>query len=188
MHGNSFIHSIQLGINQLPKRNKLPMEAALERESAEVAVIMLRLFSHSPKMSTYSWSSHPRHDFIARLITNTCISQGWQVSWVPRLHTSCGLKKPDLIITNQDKIALVDVTVVWDSPKPLSTAYQDKLDLYNQPPICAYIAKAFGKDKEIHFGAIVISLRGAWCHCNEAMLACSPQDKHPFFSVNIYTT
>ena len=156
------------------------MEAALERESAEVAVIMSRLFSHSPKMS-----SHPRHNFIARLITNTCISQGWQVSWASRLHTSCGLKKPDLVITNQDKIAVVDVTVVWDFPEPLSTAYQDKLDLYNQPPIHAYIAKAFGKDKEIQFGAIVISPRGAWCHCNEAMLACSPQDKHPF-SQSIY--
>ena len=53
-----------------------------------------------------------RHNSIARLITDTCISQGWQVSWAPRLRTSYGLKKPDLIITKQNKIAVVDVTVV----------------------------------------------------------------------------
>ena len=100
------------------------------------------------------------HNSIARLIA---------VPWAPRIRTSSGLKKPNLIIVNPAKIAVVDVTVVWDTPEQLDRAYQDKVNLYNQPSIHHQIITTYG-DKEIQFGAIVISPRGAWCHRNEAML------------------
>ena len=172
MHGNSFIHSIHQRINQLPTREQVTRGGRPGERVCRGCSNYVKTLSHILQKCPGTYGPRiQRHDSIAHLIADTCISQGWQVSWAPRLCTSCGLRKPDLIITNQNKIARVNVTVVWDSPEPLSTAYQDKLDLYDQPPIQAYIAKAFGKEKEIQFGAIVISPRGAWCHRNEAILA-----------------
>ena len=77
---------------------------------------------------------------------------------------SGGIKKPDLIISNNYKITIVDITVVWDSPEPLEIVYQDKLDLYDQPSIRAHVAEAYESNKKVQFGATVISLRGASCH------------------------
>ena len=111
-------------------------------------------------MSHTHGSRIQRHDSITRLIGNKCMEIGWQVTWALRLCTSIGLKKPDLIIHNPDKIPVVDV---WDSLEPLKNSYQDKLDLYNLQPVCTNIAITYRRDKEIQFRAIVISPKGAWC-------------------------
>ena len=172
MHSNSFIHSIHLRANQLPTREQVTCGGRPGERICRGCSNYVETLSHILQKCPCTHSPHiQRHDSIARLIANTCIERGWQVTWAPRLRTSSGLKKPDLIVTNENKIAVVDVTIVWDSPEPLTTAYQDKLDLYDQPPVCAYIAKAYGINKEVQFGAIVISSRGAWCYCNEAVLA-----------------
>ena len=160
---------IQLRINQLPTREQSthgsrPGERKCRGCGNYVAIshILQRCpRTHGPRIQ--------RHDSIARLIAGTCIAKGWQVTWAPRICTPSGLKKPDLIIVNPVKIAVVDATVVWDTPELLENAYQDKVDLYNQPSIRHQISTSYG-DKEIQFGAIVISPRGAWCHRNEAML------------------
>ena len=110
-----------------------------------------------------------RHDSITQLIADKFIGRGWQVTWAPRLQTSTGCKKPDLIIYNQGKLQLW-TSPLFGTPQNLSQT-QDKLDLYDQQPVCANITTAYRMDKEIQFGAIVKSHKGTRCHCNEAALS-----------------
>ena len=87
------------------------------KESAEAAKTTWRQYhifyrsvprTHGPRIQ--------RRNSIARLLADECAKQGWQVTWAPRIRMSGGIKKPDLIISNNYKIAIVDITVVWDSP------------------------------------------------------------------------
>ena len=164
MHGSSFVHSIHLRINQLPTREQTtrggcPGEWKYRGCSNYVETLSHILqkcpCTHDPRIQ--------RHDLIARLIAERCQERGWQVSWGPRIHTTTGIKKPNLIIHNQHKIAVMDITITWDFPEPLGNSYQDKLDNYNTEPVHAIIKESFG--------AIVISPKGAWCHRNESVLS-----------------
>ena len=170
MQGNSFIHCIQLRINQLPTREQSTREGRPGERKCRGSGKYVETISHILHRCPCTHGPRiQRHDSIARLFADTCIAKGWQVTWAPRICTPSGLKKPDLITVNPVKIAVVDVTVVWDTPEQLDRAYQDKVDLYNQPSIRHQIITTYG-DKEIQFGAIIISPHGAWCHRDEAML------------------
>ena len=172
MHGNSFIHSIDLHINQLPIREQTTRGGRPGERVCRGCKNYVETVSHVPQKCPHTHGPRiQRHDSITRLLADECAKQGWQVTWAPRIRTSGGIKKLDLIISNNYKIAIVDITVVWDSPEPLEITYQDKLDLYDQPSIRAHIAEAYGSNTEVQFGAIVISPRGAWCNRNESALA-----------------
>ena len=172
MHGNYFIHSIQLHVNQLPTREQATRGGRPGERVCRGCKNYMETLSHILQKCPRTHGLRiQRHDSITRLIADECIKRGWQVTWEPRIRTSSGLKKPDLIISKEYKTAIVDVTIVWDSPEPLETTYQDKLDLYDQPSIRAHIAEAYGSNKDVQFGAIVISPRRAWCYRNEAVLS-----------------
>ena len=158
MHENSFIHSIHLRINQLPTREQTTRGGRPGERVCRGCKNYVETVSHIQQKCPHTHCPRiQRHDSIARLLADECTKQGWQVTWAPCIRTSCGIKKPDLIISNNYKITIVDITIVWDSPEPLEIAYQDKLDLYDQPSIRAHVAEAYGSNKEVQFGSFLTS-------------------------------
>ena len=143
MHGNSFVHSIKLWINQLPTREQTTHGGRPGERKCRGCSNYVETLSHILQKCPRTHGPHiQRHDSIARLIAERCQERGWQVTWAPRICTTTGIKKPDLIIHNQYKIAVVDVTITWDSPEPLSNSYQDKLDNYDTEPVCAIVKES----------------------------------------------
>ena len=129
MHENSFIHSIHLCINQLPTREQTTRGGCPGDRVCRGCKNYVETVSHILQKCPRTHGPRiQQHDSIARLLADECTKQGWQVTWAPRIRMSCGIKKPDLIISNNYKITIVDITILWDSPEPLEIAYQDKLD------------------------------------------------------------
>lgn len=85
--------------------------------------------SRPPEMSPYALGE----DVVKRL-KNIATKKGWQVTEEPNIRDLSGrLLKPDLLMTKGSSIVISDVSVSWEAPEPLGTAYRTKKTIYSDP-------------------------------------------------------
>ncbi|KAG7196444.1 hypothetical protein KM043_000647 [Ampulex compressa] len=71
-----------------------------------------------------------RHDEIKNLIASK-INRQYAVTVEPTIRTNQGLQKPDLIIQNEERVLIVDVSVRYENRDYLELARKEKLQKYN---------------------------------------------------------
>ena len=119
-----------------------------------------------------------RHDSIAQVIFNKCIEKGDNCLWEPVFQLEGKKMKPDLVIASGDQVAVVDISIVTENmrfqhskyPSTLEGAWLFKANYYNDVQLVERLKEQFGQEKQLYFGAIIISLRGIWCTKNDDTL------------------
>ncbi|CAK9796556.1 Retrovirus-related Pol polyprotein from type-2 retrotransposable element R2DM [Anthophora plagiata] len=98
-----------------------------------------------------------RHNEICKLIVQN-MPQHWAVFEEPAVNVVGELKKPDLVIKDQEKVYVVDVTVRYEDKDNLQKPYKQKIHKYQDTAEIIRI-KTMGTEAEII--PIVIGCRGA---------------------------
>lgn len=100
-----------------------------------------------------------RHDNIKEMVRNKLEERGFNTINEPKISTPEGLRKPDLLVWNEEQSAILDIQVTADSNvKSIDALHQEKVNKYNKPAIKEYAATKTGKDPMIE--AITINWRG----------------------------
>lgn len=103
-----------------------------------------------------------RHDRIKKKIKEHAVKKGYTALDEPRLQTSQGLRKPDLVIYKEDTAYVLDCQVTSDSNvSPLESLHQRKVDKYNNDEIKEQVRLKIGLVPEVE--AITLNWRGQIC-------------------------
>lgn len=103
-----------------------------------------------------------RHDAIVKTLDNIFRQKGFKVLREPRIQTSIGLQKPDLIIIKDKNATIVDTQIVSGATS-LAEAHIRKVKKYSS----SEIKEAVGRREEIEIERIrttscTLSWRGIW--------------------------
>lgn len=102
-----------------------------------------------------------RHDKVANIVANELSSQGWIVAKEPHLQTSQGLRKPDIVATNDERITVIDVQVVTSSNARLShfrkARKYESIEGFN-----SILHGLYGSSKAIDHLPLTITYKGIW--------------------------
>lgn len=110
-----------------------------------------------------------RHDFAVRTLADACHHSGLRVEVEPTMRDLDGrLHKPDLVVVS-DAVHIIDISVNWETPLPLSDHFNHKVAIYSNPSFVEAL-RLRHPGTHIHVDAIVLSARGTWCDLNNGVL------------------
>lgn len=94
-------------------------------------------------------------------------SKGWMGFKEPNIRLEDGqLRKPDLILLKGSVVVACDVTISWEGPCSLDSAYQNKVSYYSEPAVLQGLQRRY-PGREVKVMALVLGARGIWCPRNE---------------------
>ena len=163
MSGRNFVGAIQLASGTLRTR----LRAARGFPDADIRCDCcgrVESLSHVMQVCPRTWSSRiRRHDRAVDLIGQKFKQKGFQVVHEPRIITTRGYRKPDLVLFKPGVLAAVlDVTVLGDNAD-LSAEHDLKSDFYDLPEVRKYVARlAELSEKEVTMGGVALTWRGAF--------------------------
>ena len=110
-----------------------------------------------------------RHNRLVELISESAKAAGVRVVVEPRIATSEGLRKPDLILVNLStkRVAVVDVQVAW---RRLRSSHASKVAKYEKHVEISRVCTNLCEGAVVKFGAVIVSPRGLWCKDNDTSL------------------
>lgn len=125
-----------------------------------------------------------RHNKILDKLKVQVAKHGWTVHIEPRFRTADGrLWKPDLIFVKEQEVAVVDVTVRYESNNmELERAWKEKTEKYEH--LRGQIAEVT-KGTSIKFFGFVMGARGKWHDWNDTLMAYLKIEKYKSFSKNL---
>ncbi|KAL8620402.1 hypothetical protein ACOMHN_055483 [Nucella lapillus] len=113
-----------------------------------------------------------RHESICQVLAKKCTAIGWKVHWEPSFNINNVLLRPDLVMVKDNRIVLVDPTVVFDGTvEALAKANKTKLDKYSC--LKQYLIARFGDaedDLKVSIFGLPIGARGGWLRNNDAVI------------------
>lgn len=104
-----------------------------------------------------------RHNKIASILAAAMVEEGWKVEEEPKVMTSVGLRKPDIIAARSGEGAIVDVQVV-SGHRPLDDAHREKRAKYGaHDELVEKVAAKLDLPKtRVRTTSCTISWRGVW--------------------------
>lgn len=100
-----------------------------------------------------------RHDSIKELVQQKLCGKGYNTVSEPRISTPEGLRKPDLVVWNEERSYVIDVQVTADSNvNSIDVYHQEKIRKYDKPAIKSYVESRTGKEPTIE--SITCNWRG----------------------------
>lgn len=100
-----------------------------------------------------------RHDRVVQFVSAAAERAGYKVLVEPRIvGRTLGVRKPDLVLWNERKAYVADVTVTSDQVGGVK-AHRDKVAYYDQPEIREWVEKYTGRS-DISFSAVAANWRG----------------------------
>lgn len=106
---------------------------------------------------TYGGRSR-RHDRVVDLVCENLVNRGFATVKEPRLKTSGGLRKPDLLVTIDGATTVVDVQIV--NGRTMRRDYRDKVDKYKSIQGIDDVVKRKCSSRVVGYDAITISYKG----------------------------
>lgn len=166
--GADFVRAVQLRGNLLPVRG-VPSNPPGERQ-CRMGCLRTESLSHVLQKCPVSLRTRiRRHDHLVQTVRKIAERKGWTVEVEPRIRCTDGaLKIPDLLLRMGSRIVVVDATVSWEGPNPLSVAALNKVAIYSEPRLIQALNVR-------HPGAIivvaplVVGARGTWCVENSTL-------------------
>lgn len=101
-----------------------------------------------------------RHDAVLRYMERRIRRGGYTIHREPRLHTSDGLRKPDLVAVLGGTAVVVDAQVIGEQAN-LDEAHRRKSVYYDQPAVAKTIKEEYGVHTIITTSA-TLSWKGVW--------------------------
>lgn len=164
--GRDYVQSVHCHINALPSR----IRASRGRrdgvdtkcragcvESETTAHIIQRCFrTHGGRIK--------RHDFVTRVVAEAMTRRGWSVELEPRIATSLGHRKPDVIAV-RDGVGVILDTQVVSGQRPLDDAHRAKRSKYGKhEELVKKVAGRLGLPSAecVRSTSCTISWRGVW--------------------------
>ena len=111
---------------------------------------------------------------MCKLIRKYASEKGFTVIEEPRFTTSEGLRKPDLLVFNNEEAAIIEVTITGETyrregiVKELKDQYNDKLEYYRKEEILNSAREISGHETRVL--PFVLSVRGVWLSANADVL------------------
>ena len=111
-----------------------------------------------------------RHDALCRTIAEGLRSRDHIVEEEPRIHTTMGLRKPDIIAKKGERGIIIDAQVVSASGS-LDEAHNRKVAKYNTEEVLGGVAERLGVAPEnVTVASATLSWRGVWSKASHAQL------------------
>lgn len=101
-----------------------------------------------------------RHDRVVDLLSDETRSRGFVVHKEPRLTTSAGLRKPDLVLVKDDVAHVVDVQVVWT--RDLERSHACKITKYQGIAGFDDVVKSTYNIASVLHSPCTLSYKGIW--------------------------
>lgn len=102
-----------------------------------------------------------RHDELCRRVASYLEGGGWKVEREVTFKTDLGNRRPDLVCSKGERVAILDAQVI--SGTQIDLAHRDKLEKYRREDIVAPAARRHAVDRNnVSVNAITISWRGVW--------------------------
>lgn len=160
LRGSDFIQAVKVRINAVPTRARCSRGRDAADRSCRAGCGMVETLGHvTQRCGATHGLRVRRHNNIMDYLAASLQRKGWTVRVEGLLHTSEGRRKPDLVATREDQVAVIDVQVVGCIPS-LNRAHWEKADYYNTDEIAALLqGSAPGRP---HFTSATVSFRGVW--------------------------
>lgn len=167
--GRDFVEAVQLRGNALPTIG-IPSNPR-EKRNCRAGCNRVESLSHVlQKCPVTHWKRIRRHDNIVSIVRKEAEAKGFRVETEPRIRSEEGLKKPDLVIINQDNLTVVDVGVHWEGPRSLRASYQNKITHYSSRGFVEALKRRYGAEKNISVQPLIVGARGIWCDLNKSIV------------------
>lgn len=102
-----------------------------------------------------------RHDKVVRITANHLREKRWLVSTEPRLRTSVGLRKPDIVAVKGDRIVVIDAHVTTSSN--MGDWYRQKVVKYSSiPEFSELLRQTYRGGAAVEYYSLMITFRGVW--------------------------
>lgn len=99
-----------------------------------------------------------RHDRVVDLICENLANRGFGTIKEPKLKTSVGLRKPDLLVTKDGATRVIDVQVV--NGRTIKRDHRDKIDKYKSIPEMDEVVKRKCSSRAVKYEAVTFSYKG----------------------------
>lgn len=168
--GRGFISAMQL------KYNMLPCVGGLQNANARFSDRRCRAGCQRIESVSHILQRCPnghdlriqRHDRAVETLAKYLRTTGnRQVEVEPRIRCSNGLlKKPDLVIVDDNITTVLEVGVHWEGPDGLDTAADNKIAIYSDEAFLNGIKERYGRGKTIRILPFILGARGTFPSCN----------------------
>lgn len=160
--GQEYIKAIKIRLNCLPTRG-LPYNSAEERK-CRAGCNRVESLSHVLQKCPIAHTQRmKRHNFIAQRLKTMASKLKWSVEEEPHIRDSRGvLRKPDLVLSNEDRVVVLDVSVNWECPRDLAESFDIKRLVYDQPEFTSVLETRY-EGKTVKVLPFIIGARGMWC-------------------------
>ncbi|KAL7295026.1 hypothetical protein TKK_0011629 [Trichogramma kaykai] len=161
LSGKDYIACHKVRIGALPTRSRLTRgrhgdrqcRAGCRAQETNNHVLQICPRAHAAQMK--------RHDAVANFISRSLTRQGFEVRSEPRIPTSIGVRKPDLVATMGDLGVVLDIQIAGDQVD-LDFVRHEKIRKYSTlPEVSRYITRETGATNIRHL-PVVLSWRGVW--------------------------
>ncbi|CAK1550823.1 unnamed protein product [Leptosia nina] len=131
--GRDYVQFIHTHINALPSRVRNSRGRRVGRESelnCRALCMVKETTTHAIQQCHRTHGGRiERHNAVVRLVAAAMCEKGWSVIEEPKIRTSMGLRKPDLIASRDGVGVIVDTQIV-SGRKPLDDSHRDKCKKY----------------------------------------------------------
>ena len=100
-----------------------------------------------------------RHDKIVDLVEKALTRKGYTICREPAIPTPAGIRKPDLVVSRDSAVTVLDVTVVADNAD-LAQSHGRKCEYYDTPAIREWVRDRYGPER-VTFSAVALNWRGS---------------------------
>lgn len=170
--GEDYVRALQLRMNVLPTIGGLH-NARLQPGAKMCRGGCQRIETLSHVLQRCPVTHHQRiarHNHAVNVIARACTTKGLPVEIEPTIRDGTGrLHKPDLMVTKDDGIHIVEVGVNWETPRPLAQHFLNKVATYSTPEFILALEQLY-PGIPINIGAIILGARGTWCEDNNQVV------------------
>lgn len=156
--GCDYIHYNQIRVGCLPSKARTTRGTnrdRLCRAGCRVSETNYHIIQTCER--TYGGRSR-RHDRVVDLICENLGNRGFATVKEPKLKTSAGLRKPDLLVTVDGATTVIDVQIV--NGRTMRSDYGDKVNKYKSIPGMDDLIKRKCSSRVVNYDALTFSYKG----------------------------
>jgi CxxC motif-containing protein len=161
LSGRDFINCLKLRINALPSKSRTTRGRARLDRQCRGGCDLIETTNHILQGCHRTHGSRvERHDSVVKFIKRSLDEKGWATNLEPRLSTSAGIRKPDLIAITENVAVVVDAHIVTDGYN-INEMHNTKVRKYNTDEIKSHVMERFNVSGVV-VTAATLNWRGIW--------------------------
>lgn len=161
LSGRDFVNCVRARINALPTRSRTSRGRPDGDRGCRGGCLASETLNHTVQVCPRTHGARiERHDAVIKYIKRNLRTKGYEVAVEPRLMTTQGDRKPDLVAVRDRKALIIDAQVVTDSVN-LQDADSTKREKYSGGDFLSRVKETFRVDETLTMSA-TLNWRGIW--------------------------